>query len=62
MQTAKVARQLPVRESSTLVTIMFCSKLLFAASPKQKDGQYIQRKRVPIIAKVLELVFASAFD
>ena len=53
--TMKVARQLPVRERTVLTMITVFSMGVSGKYPALKDGQNIQRKRVPIKAKMVEV-------
>ena len=52
IEVAKAERQLPVRETIVLEIIRERWKLLVGKKPALKEGQNIQRKKVPITANV----------
>lgn len=50
-----VAKQLPTNATMVFAIICVLVKGVIAKTPKLKEGQYIQRNKVPIKAKIFEL-------
>jgi len=57
-----VPKQLPVNAIIVLVTIILFLYAVVGKTPALNEGQYIHKKKVPIVAKIFELYVVSGLS